>query len=101
MVPITFMRTSAPYSGSWRIATLGKCPCAGRSKTRRSTGILESIIKMILHANEWVCMPVSLASPCVSVPGIGAAVSYVGDRVGTFKATSERQVFPAYAQENR
>jgi hypothetical protein len=27
-------------------------------------------------------------------------VSYVGDRVGTFKATSERQIFPAYAQAN-
>jgi iron complex outermembrane recepter protein len=30
----------------------------------------------------------------------GAAVSYVGDRVGTFKATSERQIFPAYTQAN-
>ena len=30
----------------------------------------------------------------------GAAVSYVGDRVGTFKATSERQIFPAYTQVN-
>ena len=30
----------------------------------------------------------------------GATVSYVGDRVGTFKATSERQIFPAYAQAN-
>ena len=30
----------------------------------------------------------------------GAAVSYVGDRVGTFRATSERQSFPAYTQAN-
>ena len=30
----------------------------------------------------------------------GAAVSYQGDRVGTFKATSERQIFPAYTQAN-
>jgi iron complex outermembrane receptor protein len=30
----------------------------------------------------------------------GAAVSYVGDRVGTFKATSERQNFPGYTQAN-
>ena len=30
----------------------------------------------------------------------GAAVSYVGDGVGTFKATSERQIFPAYTQAN-
>jgi outer membrane receptor protein involved in Fe transport len=29
-----------------------------------------------------------------------AAVSYVGDRVGTFKATSRRQIFPAYTQAN-
>ena len=30
----------------------------------------------------------------------GATVSYVGDRVGTFQATSERQNFPAYTQAN-
>jgi hypothetical protein len=30
----------------------------------------------------------------------GAAVSYVGDRVGTFMATSERQILPAYTQAN-
>jgi iron complex outermembrane receptor protein len=30
----------------------------------------------------------------------GAAVSYVGDRVGAFRATSLRQSFPAYTQAN-